>query len=334
MADCLLDREFGILTPTMRAVLDSRAALREEAVEARRRHEQRQAAAARQAEQRAKEQALEVEKAARRRAYAEAKEAERRAAWQSDPRRGRVIDCCGSLPAVVTDRLPSDRGVFAYFEHWHAVLFEDLVLRRRPGDTFVIGRVYRTLFFADIALHKDGKRRSEAVLGYLDHLERHGYIKIDGYHRPIKVLATSPHAAAQVLLEGATRQSQQSAPPPNVGASRGGDGNPSNQSAEVVGAAPPVRPPKPKYTDPLSGYDAHRGYVENRIPGLSPLLRWHPHVLRAVEDSSERITKDALREALPEVLVDVSDEDLEAFLECLSDSQSRPARLSDQKESR
>lgn len=174
--DCDLDRTLGLVTPAMRAVWAERERIAGLAQKTRAEYE---AAAVRIEEEAAAAAARSAAEWERTVEYAKRKQAEAAAVWQSHPLRASIIQHYGEVPAFLAAELWEDRGVFADPEHWHCQLFADLAANENIGKSLTMPQVYRMLKGRGFHLHRDGAKRGEAIRGFLQHLQDHGYLNLD-----------------------------------------------------------------------------------------------------------------------------------------------------------
>lgn len=169
--DCQLDETHGLVTPTMRWVMEQRAAI--------------DAKAKADKESYLAQLAKSNADAAARREYDPADYRERRRShdrvgWENSELRKRVVARCGTVPAFLEAEQPWDRGVLGHPAHWHTVLFQDLVLAPtkdgRFGRSFTVGQVYAMLS-SRFKLHKEPRVRSSAISGFLKVLRQERFVE-------------------------------------------------------------------------------------------------------------------------------------------------------------
>ena len=85
--------------------------------------------------------------------------------------------------------------MFAEPEHWHTVLYRDLI-HGKVGTEFTVGDVYRCLTDAGIALHPDPGKRSATIVAYLEALHYRALIRL---HRTRTTRTGSPDAPSSRL---------------------------------------------------------------------------------------------------------------------------------------
>ena len=131
-------------------------------------------------------------------------------AWDTSELSRRVLARLdGAVPALFTVTLGSESGVYAPREHLRAAVYRDL-LWHKAGGSFTVADAYAAIRKEGIELDRSSPGpRARAVVDWLGHLERHGYVTID--RDP-----ASPRTITQVTvlgdLEGA------SSPPPSAAA--------------------------------------------------------------------------------------------------------------------
>jgi len=159
LADCELDPERGMVTPTMRRI-DEAEAVRARAQQQRQLEEQtRQKEASRPAGR-----------------WAQIEQANRKA-WEASPL-GRVLEQrWGNVPEVLTCDGHSPWGIHALPIHWHAVIYEALVHNREPGFTFGPHDCWKALHEAGINTNWDRAKRFNSLAGFLDVVTRADLIR-------------------------------------------------------------------------------------------------------------------------------------------------------------
>ena len=304
--DCTLDSEHGIVTPAMRAVWGARARLAEQAEAGKALAFARAAAKqAREAKDRGTREA--------RKQFAKEQRAQRERAWRDHPYRADLIKRHGRpLPTAIAAQLDSDGGVFAVPEHWHARVFESLILDQPLGATFTVADVYRTLRERGIGMHSNPSRLSEAVVGYLKLLRDTGHVAFtlddpgsDWISGPITIRNNQPKPTPRPARpEGSGWLPEPPAVPPRV---------------DVQPAAPAAR----SALDRLPDWDSRIGRVRNYLPGIGPVRLWHVAALEYLQQQGRDVTIDGLRSALAMTAHQVRDATLSEVLAAWLD----PARL-------
>lgn len=171
---CSLDPVHGLLTPTMRALVESEERYRQRLAEI--------AAAAAAAEARRQaERAKAAQEQEARRLCAQQKAAEDALAWEAHPLHKYLLKRLGGrLPYFLDCELAYDRAIHAHPAHWHSQLFYDLVLG--PGRTPMTGRtVSMRQVYAMIGQHfrmPDPHRRSAAIADYLHYLSANDILNL------------------------------------------------------------------------------------------------------------------------------------------------------------
>lgn len=199
LGDCELHRQYGIITPTMKAILsaedDERRRADEEAEAQRRRmdesaHVRRQEEAPRAARRTSTgplRSPSEIEAQRLRR--------ERADDWMHHPFRRICLAQWGKIPAVVAEELGSDLGIAASHEHWHSLVFAYFIDTQPVGSTFSIRDILKRLEQHQMPLHESPPLRFPAIQGFIRHLADHGYVSIGAevtghIHGDITVLRT------------------------------------------------------------------------------------------------------------------------------------------------
>lgn len=108
--------------------------------------------------------------------------------WHASETHAALVKQHGAPPPVLTTSLPFDLGVQGLPEHWHSLLYVELILRRETGAHFLVADCYRTLGAHGFRLHADPSRRSLAITTYLQHLATHDliYVARDKW-RPVRI---------------------------------------------------------------------------------------------------------------------------------------------------
>jgi hypothetical protein len=189
LAACHVDRD-GLHMPIARALANNAARLADIDDQRRRSHRVRKADAERRARERAeREKCRQTEEAARRvRQEAHRVEHQRwwrdqQLAWQHDwlasGLRAKVLARYGTIPSVIAETSVPAEGVHAYPEHWHAVLYGELLLGCKQGDRLGVGDAYKALLAAGIQLAPDDPGLVfRTIVAYLQHLERHEHVHL------------------------------------------------------------------------------------------------------------------------------------------------------------
>jgi len=172
--ECKLNSTFGILTPTIEKVLESRLEMQALAIQAK-------ADALRKKEDALRLQEQEAIAREKKKAAAIRHQARQKEEWEeSDLLRTRLLSEYQGIPEVIGLNWDTDNGVFAYHERWHALIFQEFIRNRKVGDTFEVRDIYRHLGRAGVPFPEgeaQKKRFSMAVVGYLKHLRSSGYVK-------------------------------------------------------------------------------------------------------------------------------------------------------------
>ncbi len=99
--------------------------------------------------------------------------------WLASGLRAKVLARYGTIPSVIAETSVPAEGVHAYPEHWHAVLYGELLLSRKQGDRLGVGDAYKALLAAGIQLPPDDPGLvSRTIVAYLQHLERHEHVHL------------------------------------------------------------------------------------------------------------------------------------------------------------
>ena len=306
----LLDRcvltPSGLRTPTMDALTRGKAsleALRAEEAAARARAEELEAA---RAEQRAKD----AKERERRAAYAQMKRETRHAAWQRDPLRKQVIDTYRVVPEPLAVSVDPDGGVFADPEHWHTVLYRDLI-HRKVGTEFTVGDVYRCLAGAGIHLHPDPGKRSATIVAYLEALHYRALIRI---HRPRDNPDWITGCTVLLDLDGYKRRCDEDRRR-TLEHQEGLRQAAEEHRRAVEGQELAARAAREKWDYLLNvEWDGDVNMVQRYVPGTDPVLRWHERVLSAILHQHVDPTPVAVRYHLGDLIADVPDPDFHLFL--------------------
>lgn len=188
LADCDLDPELGLITPTM-ARIDEATAAREKAE-----HERAQREAANRAKAQAK-QDQQQKKWAR-------IEAQNEAAWQSSHLLQMATARWGKdIPALLTDPTADTWGIHALPVHWHTAIYLGLIDGHPAGHTFTITDCYTTLAREGIDKNWDNKKAFKALIHYLNTLQNCGLVRVQknerGFVTHIETLGIPIEQAAQ-----------------------------------------------------------------------------------------------------------------------------------------
>jgi hypothetical protein len=188
LADCRLDPDRGLITPTM-LVADAKraqvalAAKQDKTVdEARaRQRAEREAAEAPRIAARAAARAEETdEQRAQRVEWVRAQRNREALAWKTSALRARLVEEFGVVPDYIAVELRNDHGIYAHHAHWHAQLLADLSAEPgRPstiGATVTVPEIYR-LITRHWRLSDTAALRSSAINDYLRHLDHVGYLE-------------------------------------------------------------------------------------------------------------------------------------------------------------
>ena len=100
------------------------------------------------------------------------------ASWEASDVHAILTGRYGSVPAVLAQELPHDLGIRGISAHWHSVLYAQFILDKPQWERFTIGDCYKTLSANGFTLDADATRRSNAVIGFLDHLAAHDLVYI------------------------------------------------------------------------------------------------------------------------------------------------------------
>jgi hypothetical protein len=179
----------GLISPAMRQVHEETAR-----PSARAAAHAADLAAAKEQERAAAVRRAQAEHAAKQGRKEYAKQAQERdlQVWMKHPLRARIIAARGRIPDFLAERLPFDWGVRAYHEHWHCVLFDDLVVGH-VGDVWPVRRVYAALDRCGFELHPDGAMHARAARGWLFQLRKHGFVHFEAsgweIRSPVAVVA-------------------------------------------------------------------------------------------------------------------------------------------------
>ena len=295
----------GLRTPTLDALTKGKAsleALRAEEAAARARAETLEAA---RAEQRAKD----AKERERRSAYAQKKRETRHAAWQRDPLRKQVIDTYRGVPEPLAVSVDPDGGVFADPEHWHTVVYRDLI-HRKVGTDFTIGDVYRCLTDAGLALHPDPRKRSATIVAYLEALHYRALIRI---HRTRDNPDWITGCTVLLDLDGYKRrcdEDRRRTLEHQEGLRQAAAEHARAVEAQKRDAATATG----RWDHELEEWDGTVNRVQHYFPGTSPVLRWHERVLSAIRDHDVDPTPAAVRQYLGGTIAEVPDPDFHLFL--------------------
>lgn len=202
LADCDLDPELGLITPTMTRI-DEATAAREKAARER---------AKQDAERRAKAQA-EADRQQQRWATIEARN---EAAWQSSPfRQQATARWATSIPAPLNDPAADTWGIHAVPVHWHTAIYFDLIDGKSAGHTFTINNCYTTLDREHIRRNWDKKKAFKALINYLNALQKVGLIRLHknthGFISNIEALGITVEQATQAAKQRRNQQTRQDA---------------------------------------------------------------------------------------------------------------------------
>ena len=185
---CRLDAQFGIVSPAMEKVWQSRSEIEILAKEAE---------AAFLKDRRDQDRALDLEIQSRIaiQRKIETFKTEQLKIWEEHPLRKSLIAFYGEIPAAIREKLFHDDGIYAHHEHWHALLFQQFIAGKLVGHQFTVPNVYGYLNSLGIRFGKNGKWRAGAIIDYLRYLHNQGYVKLDDEDRfgsridqPIEVL--------------------------------------------------------------------------------------------------------------------------------------------------
>lgn len=192
LADCDLDPELGLITPTMTRI-DEATAAREKTARER---------AEREAAKRAKAQA-EADRQQQRWARIDARN---QAAWQSSPFQQQATARWGtSVPALLTDARADTWGIHALPVHWHTAIYLGLIDGKPAGHTFTITDCYATLDRENIQRNWDKKKAFKALINYLNSLHKVGLIRVHknthGFVSHVETLGFTVEQATQVVKQ-------------------------------------------------------------------------------------------------------------------------------------
>lgn len=197
----------GLSTPTSRVLADNAARLTEISDQRERSHLARKRDAERRARERAEREAHQRAEEAERQARQEARRTQHRRWWEDQQvtwthtwldseLRGKFLARYGTIPSIIAATVNPADGVHAYPEHWHAVLYAELLLSRKRGERIGVGDAYKALLAAGIGLvPNDRNLVSRTVVAYLSHLDRHGHVHLR--HK-----LGSPHIDAIIVVGG------------------------------------------------------------------------------------------------------------------------------------
>jgi hypothetical protein len=188
LADCDLDPELGLITPTM-ARIDEATAARQKAE-----HERAQREAANRAKAQAK-QDQQQKKWAR-------IEAQNEAAWQSSHLLQQATARWGTnIPALLTDPTADTWGIHALPVHWHTAIYLGLIDGHPAGHTFTVTDCYTVLAREGIDKNWDNKKAFKALIHYLNTLRNCGLLRVQkderGFVSHIETLGIPVEQAAQ-----------------------------------------------------------------------------------------------------------------------------------------
>jgi hypothetical protein len=187
LADCELDTDRGIVTPTMRRIDDAETA-RVRVREQRAREEQRREAAARESADR----------------WARISQANL-AAWETSTLRTTLEHRWHRIPDVLAKDGPSPYGIHALPVHWHAVVYEALVQTRGPGYRFGPDDCWKALSDARIKTNWTASVRYRSLVPFLEALTREDVLERMSKYR-WKVIATLDDVAERAEREAHTRR--------------------------------------------------------------------------------------------------------------------------------
>lgn len=122
--------------------------------------------------------------------------------------------------------------MYAPAEHWRSVIYRDLVWHRR-GTAFTVRDAYAAIHRAGIALDRSSPRpRARAVVGWLAHLEREGYLDVERDPRqPGQIVKITVRGDLEQPPEPRAAPARPPAPP-----------TPTRQPAEPATPRPPASP--------------------------------------------------------------------------------------------
>lgn len=179
LVDCALSPD-GLATPTSRDLLASHAELlaareRDQTLQAEELEARRAAARAWAAEAKARDEAIAAEEA-KRDAWIAARRSDEANRWNASRLRTGLIARYGDVPDELGAELDTDTGVFAHPEHWHSVLYVDLIENKPGGTRFSIADCYRSLASHGVRLNQRPGSAARAVIAFLDWLRELGVV--------------------------------------------------------------------------------------------------------------------------------------------------------------
>ncbi len=176
LAACALTPD-GMVTPTLDRL--RRAAAELGRVDAARRADDQARAAAERAARQAKAERDRAGAESRAR-WLQERKAEQQAAWDTSGLRERVLARHGGkVPSLFTVNLGGEGGIYAPAAHWRAAVYRDCVWNK-TCRSFTVAAAHQAIRDQGIPLDRSQPgARSRAVVGWLLHLERQGYVDIE-----------------------------------------------------------------------------------------------------------------------------------------------------------